>query len=454
MRLVPALTAAALTLWPTWSPAADAIPMGEVTVPQDGLTTTLPDGVAVTFEPGTVARWHGAGKLASETAKWTRGFHLEVTEGEVDVAVPSSAKEQHAFLMTTRAGTLTEWRGRMHVTVHGDGTALAVYEGALVVGSNRQSFLVADHAALLLHKSAEADKDKALPAVPAWDPSAPPSSFAVVPEGAPAGVGVAWTAVPGAASYRLELATDPQMTRIVQRSSLKEPRFTAPEPGHGARFWAQVRAVGADGLVGEWSPPRAMRVVHFRLPPGAFVARDGVVVLASGSTVDLLDADGLDVASETVFPGAPAPAASSLYWSKSNAPLHLPDDAPMRIAHLRDPSLASVEGRIAMARRQLRADVILEPKVARAADTIDVRIVVSDPTGRVDVANENVSLQALADLDPLAVAWQHAGSVWTGRIGPRPDRGPSVVRVIVNDGLGKEIGRGFVEIDSPSAGVR
>jgi hypothetical protein len=454
MRIVSILAAAAVAFWPARSLAAEAAPTGDVTVPADrGLTTNLPDGVTVTFEAGAVARWKGAGKLASETAKWTRGFHLEITEGEIDVAVPSAGKEQHAFLVTTPAGTVTDWRGRIHVTVHGDTTALSIYEGSLVVGSNRQSFHVSDPAAMVLHKSAEADKAHTLPAVPAWDASAGPPSFAVVPEGASSGVGVAWTPVTGAASYRLLLATDQGMTQVVQRSSVGDPHFTAPEPGAGVRYWAQVRAVGADGLLGEWSAPRAMRVVRYRLPTGAFVARDGVIVLPSGSTIDLPDADGVDVANENLFPGARPLAASSLYWSKANGPLHLPEDAPVRICHLRDASLGA-EGRVALARRDLRAEVNLQPKVARASDPIDARIVVWDPTGRVDVASENVAIQALADLDPVAVGWQRTGNVWTGRIGPRRDTGPSVVRVVVNDGLGREIGRGFVEIGSTSARSR
>ena len=74
----------------------------------------------------------GEGKLANEAAKWTRGFHLEVTEGAIDVSIPAGPKGSHAFLVTTRAGTLTDWRGRMHVTVHGDTTAVSVFDGALV----------------------------------------------------------------------------------------------------------------------------------------------------------------------------------------------------------------------------------------------------------------------------------------------------------------------------------
>ena len=50
-----------------------------------------------------------------------------------------------------------------------------------------------DGAAIVLRKGEEADKTRPLPAAPVWDPGATPASFAVVPEGTPAGVGVAWT---------------------------------------------------------------------------------------------------------------------------------------------------------------------------------------------------------------------------------------------------------------------
>ena len=60
----------------------------------------------------------------------------------------------------------------------------------------------------------------------------------------------------------------------------------------------------------------------------------------------------------------------------------------------------------------------------------------------------------MKDLDPVPVAWEHTGNVWTGRIGPRGGTSASVVRVIVKDSLGQEIGRGFIEIGAASASTR
>jgi len=101
-----------------------------------------------------------------------------------------------------------------------------------------------------------------------------------------------------------------------------------------------------------------------------------------------------------------------------------------------------------LARRQLSARVELAPANARwPRDPIDARITVSDPSGRLDLGVESVFVEATLDLTPLGVDWQRNGSTWTGHISPRHIVDPSIVRVVVKDGRGTEIGRGFVELE-------
>ena len=466
MRLASLFTAAPLLLVPALAlaappapsapsaPAPPPAPTGDVQLTDQGLMTTLPDGVVVSFEPNTTGRWAGSGKLANETAKWTQGFHLDLSEGEIDVSLPEAPTGAHAFLVSTHAGTLTAWRGHLHVTVRGDSTAISVYDGALVVGSNRQSFQVREATAVVLHKGGDAEKGRTMPAAPGWDGGAgAPPPFAVVPEGSAATLGFGWGSAPGAASYRVQIGTDARMTQIARRAAIGDPRFSVPAPPAGVHYFVQVRSVGTDGIVGPWSTVRALRVAHFRLPTGAFVARDGAVVLPYGASVPLTDGDGLELAYENLRPGPPPPTAPVLYWSKVEGPLRVADDAPVRIVHLRDGALG-VEARVVLAKRELRASVDMQPRQAKAADPIDVRVVVSDPSGRIDVASETITLEAMKDLDRVPVAWQRTGNVWTGRIGPRSGTFASVVRVVVKDGLAQEIGRGFVEIPSSNAPSR
>jgi hypothetical protein len=436
------------------TPAPLPPPTGEVRTADRGQTVVLPDGVVVAFEPNTSGRWVGSGKLASETAKWTQGFHLDLADGEVDVTMPEAAKGAHAFLVSTRAGTLTDWRGRLHLTVSGDAATVSVYEGALVVGTRGQSFPVHEATALVLHKAGDPEKNRSMPSVPAWEGGsggAPP--FAVVAEGATTTLGFAWGAAAGAASYRIQLGTDAGMGQIVQRAAIGDPRFSVAAPPPGVHYFAQVRSVGQDGILSSWSTARALRVAHFRLPAGAFVAHDGAVVLPFGTALAMTDGDGLEVAYENVRPGPPLATPAILYWSKLAGPLRTTEDAPVRIAHLRDAGLG-VEARVVLAKRELRATVDMQPRRATPLDPIDVRVTVSDPSGRVDVATEAISVQASKDLNPVPVAWQRTGNVWTGRIGPRSSTVDSVVRVIVKDGLSEEIGRGFLEFPAATARSR
>ncbi len=414
------------------------------------LEMSLPDGVTIVLEASASARFMGASKLPTETNGWTRGYHLVLLDGELEVRMPPGPKGAHAFLVQTRVGTLTDWRGTAHVMVHENTTAAAIYEGALVVGSNGQGFPVYDGAGVLMRKGVDPDKSRGIPASPTWIGGDGGGGFAVVPRSGHAVLDFQWTAVPGASSYRVEVSNEPTMIHVAQRATTAEPRFALAELGGGARCWVRVRAVGAEGIVGEWSAPRASHVIRYDVPDGAIVGRDGAVVMPEGTTVTLSDAEGVEVAYENVT-GLSRGFQVPLYWSHLSGPIRLPDEALMRIVHLRDPVLGG-EASLIVARRQLRANVDLLPRNARwPIDPVDVKVNVFDPSGRIDGAGEPVTLEAMVGLTPIQVAWQHMGSMWTARIPPQPTFGPSVLRVVVKDGHGTEIGRGFLEIDAEGA---
>jgi hypothetical protein len=82
---------------------------------------------------------------------------------------------------------------------------------------------------------------------------------------------------------------------------------------------------------------------------------------------------------------------------------------------------------------------------------VDVRAVVWDPSGRIDGANETVSLKTTLEIDPMVVAWQRTGNVWTAHIPRRALAGPTVIRVVATDDRGTEIGRGFLELEGAMA---
>ncbi len=411
------------------------------------LEMTLPDGVTVTLDPGSLARWMPGGKLPSESNHWTHGYHLVLEQGELEVRMPPSPKGAHAFLVSTNAGTLTDWRGQLHVRVAHDTTSAAIYEGALVVGSNGQGFPVYDGAAVIMRRGVNPERSKVIPAPPQWD--AKSGGFTLVGGDEAASVDMAWSPVSGASEYRVEVATDPTMVRVVQRTSTHDPHFTANPPaaagGGPARTWVHVRAVSPEGIVGNWSAARPIHSVHYTLPEGSFVARDGAIVLPPGAVVPVSNTEGLQVAYENVTTLSQS-FAVPLYWSSLSGPLRLSETSPMRIVHVRDAAMGS-ETRLVLARRQLRADVDLGPAHARwPADPLDARVEVRDPSGRIDVAREPVTVEAMLNLTPLPVSWQHEGASWHGHIAPRLIGDSSVVRIVVKDAQGAEIGRGFLEL--------
>jgi hypothetical protein len=414
--------------------------------PDEPIEMQTPDGVNITMEPGSLAWLLAPVKLPSETNGWAQGYHLSLRDGELDVRMPVAPKGSHAFLVSTTAGMLTDWRGTLHVTVHHDTTAAAIYEGALVVGSNGQGFPVYDGAGILMKKGIDPDKSRTIPAATTWRSDSRPPSLAVAPGATLATLGFAWTAVPGATSYRVAIATDPDMHHVFQRAAVSDTSYVLSERQGEPRYFATVRAIGSEGIVGEASPPRPLRVLHYVLPDGAVLARDGAVVLPQGVGLALPGYDGVEAAFENLrgtrsrVPGVP------LYWSKLTGPLRLPEDVDARLVHLRDAANGG-EALLTIARRELRADVTLSPSSPTPGAPIDVRATVWDPSGRIDPASESVTLQALHDIDPIPVAWQRTGSTWTARIGVSRTVAPSVVRVVVKDARGIEIGRGFLEID-------
>ncbi len=342
--------------------------------------------------------------------------------------------------MQSKAGTLTDWRGKLHVTVHDDKATAAIYQGALVVGSNGQGFPVYDGAGILMRKGVNPDKTRGIPGAPVWDSEHGAPSLLVEPQGSHGNVGVSWKPVPGAGSYRVAIAHDAAMSGVMEIATTNDTSYTMVERGGGG-YWAQVRAVGREGIVGEWSPARSLRVVHYTVPDGATVARDGAIVLPPRLSVRLADADGLEMAYATGTGRSPVP----LYWSPVTSSLRLPDDGDARIVHLRDPALGQ-EATLTIARRALRVDIDMTPRNPQPTSPIDVRAVAWDPTRRLDPTQEAITLEVTRDLTPVPVGWRQTGSTWTARIPPRPTAGPTVIRVVARDAFGAEIGRGFVEI--------
>jgi len=417
------------------------------------LEMTLPDGVELTLEPASVATWMPPGRIATETHVFVHGYHLVLREGEIEVRMPAGEKGRHAFLLSTWAGTLTDWRGKAHVTVHGGKTSAAIYEGALVVGSNGHGFAVYDGAGVVMHKGFDPDKSRPIPSMPIWDRRDGGASLAMS-AGKPSTARLAWMAVAGAASYRVVIARDPELRNLVLRSETAENHYVVSDIPAGSSYYACVRAVGPEGIAGEWSSPRRLRSVLYKLPEGATVGPDGVFVLPDGAAMTLADTSDLQMAFESPDEtGVPSQGEEPLYWTAAIPSLEPARGRSTRIVHLRDAE-SGLETSFALARRTLRADIALSPISAHAGDPVDVRAVVWDPSGRVDPAGVPVRLVATLGLEPVPTTWTRMGTTFTSRIFSIASNEPSVVRVVATDAQGAEIGRGVLELAAGPSLVR
>ena len=83
-----------------------------------------------------------------------------------------------------------------------------------MIGSNGIGFAVYDGAGILTPKGRQSGQVAAYPDAPRWasDPAA--ASFVVTPAETRSSVKLAWSAVPGAAAYRVLVAADPTMAHV------------------------------------------------------------------------------------------------------------------------------------------------------------------------------------------------------------------------------------------------
>ena len=442
-----------------WSPAnpGGVVPTNTTIEASGGvpLEMKFADGTELTMEPNAFGKLRSAARLPSENNGWARGHHLELRGGEVDVRMPSEPRGGRAFLVSTTAGTLTDWRGSVHVTVQDDTTAAAIYEGALVVGSNGQGFAVYDKTGVFLRKGVNPERARIIPGAPKWSAASAKAvapSFVVVGADESKPLGFSWEPVEGATTYRVEIATDQGMGNVIKRGLTADTRFVLAEPPQGSgapRYFARVRAISNDKIVGGWSPPRALRVMRVAYPRGSFVAKDGAVILPEGSAITLSDVQGVEMALET-YEGARSRVPVPLYWTPATRTVRL-GERGSRVVHLRD-ALLGGETELALGRSELRADVAMCPTRARWPEhPVGVRVLLADPSGRIDASCASVTFETTVNLTPVDVTWHHVGAWWWTQVPPQATPGPWAVRVIAKDKSGTEIGSGHLEVVTSSS---
>jgi hypothetical protein len=448
----------------TPAPAGTEIAVGGSVRPRGGgeLTLSFSDGIEVHLGTGANAtfapRAWVPGEAGVHGAKPVRASQLLLRSGELTarVPVPEGEAEHQALLVSAPGGTqIGDWRGTVRVLPGDDGVLVTALDGAAMVGSSGKWLTIMGGSGAVLRPRTGPEVHHNVVAAPAWAKVDSSPAFSLVQTGAQASFTLAWSPVDRATKYRIRLATDQAMTHILSTTDAgAATRTTTPQVPPG-RYYATVEAAGVEGFVGPPSDARSMRVASMSLPPGASVARDGAILMPANAAITFDDPAGLELALRPVGDGRTASAAivsssptSALTFTPAPPRLKLGTDH-LLVAFLKDTASGSVSN-LTLAERQLRARVEIGPKFARWPDNqVIARVTLEDPSGRVDISQEEPTMRVKINVDDVAVPWTKSQGFWFAHIPPAIPPGPWLVGVIATDRAGNPIGEGYLEVAGP-----
>jgi len=289
-----------------WRPAARGLGLYRL----DELATLAGAGAEVTFLDDTRLRLRENvlvviyGPPAPSLPQSRKSGAVELVQGELRLSL--AALRGEPVRLATPGATVAARSRDMHVAVDAASTSrVSVLDGRAAVRALGKEVQVAEGQGTRVEKGKAPEPPRLLPAAPAWSDAAHAVRLAVDGQGAEEAL--AWSEVPGAAGYRLELARDPGFVDLVrdERRPAGQERRVAVSLPPGSTF-AQVRAVDASGLVGRASAVRRLDVVRIRVERGE-VGPDGI---GGQGEVRLAVETGPEL--EATLDGKPAPAALSV----------------------------------------------------------------------------------------------------------------------------------------------
>lgn len=397
---------------------------------QDGATLDVSPDSLITFRDATQVNLRpGVSELA---------HRVDLEKGKIRITLPKG-KQRLMFVVHTNEILGVFGHGTSRASVVPQGMLAVVEAGAARVASQgRWVDVPSGHYAVLGPSAAAGSIVHTL--APAPSPSTEPCEAGekICTIGLVQGAGktllaLRWRRVAKAGAYHVRLASDANMSHEIAQAELPASRTEwVTEPLPAGKYYATVQSMGADGVRGGTSAPRALRVVQLLLDQGADFLRQGnVVVLPPGARVRLREIAGLARKRGRVVPSS----------------LQLSGRQKSRVLSLFVPGHPQDTATVVVERRQLRAQVSLTPADARwPGDEVVLRVTLHDPSSRLSVSDVYPRIRARLNRTPLMLPIRRKGDVWTARIPPRNGRGPWVIRVDVTDLHGYPLGHGFLEV--------
>jgi hypothetical protein len=367
-------------------------------------------------------------RLALGPRRDTPGYTVMLRSGDLRVSVPAGGRSAVVVGAPRKTNVLVV-SGSSSIRASDERVTVANTDGEVSMGVGSDP-LRALRAGMLREIDGGAGTQRAL----AESPASLEGTRLAFAFGTDAGVGaLSWPASAGTNGYRVEFRDE--KGRLV---ASRETRATTLEAGavHLSPGKYSARVVGLDpsGLEGAHPVERPVRVVGVKLPERAFVDPDGAVHFPTGRSLALSRADGVEVTYGSGNYFVPAPQSLELMRAEP------------RLVRFRLAGDAS-ESRLWLVPHVVRARVEFGPAVPTwPHDSLEIRVHVDDPKSASDPYETEVHPKVLLGVDPVAVDFVREGNVLRGVLPPQAGSGPWVVRVEVQDQIGTELGRDFIEV--------
>jgi hypothetical protein len=426
-----------------WQPAAPGrkLPADSELTCAAACTVRTSDGSTLTLDPGALVTVHQLYFIVLENGPFASlGRRFELRTGGVRAHVVVDKKRPRTIVIGTPSDGLVAVRpGEAHVVVTDHRAGVASWSGGARVKQGKRTLdLEAGQATTIAADGSLVVR--AVAASPEW--AAPvgrpdePQPLAVALDSRSGALGLAWRPVADASGYRFEIGADESFKKLTEAVILKADQlsFVVKSFPEGTYF-GRVIALDRDGVGSRPSAVAPLRVIAVHAPDGGAVDRDASTVVAPrGSSVRFSSAAHLEMA---VDDHKFRPAAAELQV----------DETP-HLVRLRVEGDYGRETRLTVEPRALKADIRLGPAWARwPEDAIEMSIAILDPSGRFDPESVQPKVEVLLGIEPVEVDWSRVGTRLTARLAPRMSTRPEVLRVIVRDQSGVQLGRNFLEIE-------
>ena len=425
----------------------------EVRAKDEPLRLQLARGATVELSPGASAIIVGHADIDIPRIGKLTAVRIDLARGEIAVTAPAAANpgDRKPVLVQGEGGLVALLlNGKMLVREMGSrrgdpksGLAAATASGDVQFASGGGFHALPEGQVVELHDGRPTAPPRPLAASPEWRleeglESSGPLAL-VTDKDATAALTLRVQPTLGASTYDVEVADDEAFSSLVWRQSAPGSATaitTAPlAPG---RYFARIRARGAEGLAGLPGPTRALRVALVTLPRGGAV-EGGSFELPRNRTIKWDDPSGLEISIDHAGFGRAATELGLIH--------NEPTVAEVRLAG--EHGFLPIE----LLPSAVRAEIKLGPKLAVwPADPVDVEVRLVNtrlPGPGSSSARFDPKLRVMVNLAEVPVSWRREGNLLRATVDrPVGGPGPWVVRVEARDPDDNPIGRGFLEVSS------